>query len=146
MKLLTYDYTLLRQYRASFCFFHLSLFRFFFLFSRFSFRTCALSIGNVREEIRDRFSVVSPPHRFGEHHGNVDALKNVTKRINYRVFEGIFQLLSDWEFLVVFTWILGQSFMWLSWGIVLVTTTASKQALLILQIAGPLKMPWVRIA
>lgn len=33
-----------------------------------------------------------------------------------------------------------------SCGIVLVTTTASKQALLILEIAGPEKIPWVKIA
>lgn len=33
-----------------------------------------------------------------------------------------------------------------SWGIVFVTTTASKAALFILEIAGPEKIPWVRIA
>jgi len=44
------------------------------------------------------------------------------------------------------TWILGQSRMCPSCGMVLVTTTASKQALLIREIAGPEKMPCVRMA
>lgn len=44
------------------------------------------------------------------------------------------------------TCILGQWFIFSSCGIVLVTTTASKQALLMREIAGPEKMPWVRIA
>lgn len=44
------------------------------------------------------------------------------------------------------TCIRGQSFICCSCGMVLVTTTASKQALLILEIAGPENMPWVSIA
>lgn len=39
------------------------------------------------------------------------------------------------------TWILGHCFILSSWGIVFVTTTASKQALLIREIAGPEKIP-----
>lgn len=44
------------------------------------------------------------------------------------------------------TCILEQCFIFSSWGIVLVTTTASKQALLMREIAGPEKMPWVKMA
>lgn len=44
------------------------------------------------------------------------------------------------------TWILGHCFILSSWGIVFVTTTASKQALLIRDIAGPEKIPWVKMA
>ncbi len=43
-------------------------------------------------------------------------------------------------------WIFGQSFMWISCGMVLVTTTASKHALLMRDTAGPEKIPCVRIA
>ena len=45
-----------------------------------------------------------------------------------------------------FTWIFWHSLMCLSCGMVLVTTTASKHPELILLSAGPLKMPWVRMA
>lgn len=44
------------------------------------------------------------------------------------------------------TRILGHSFIWPSCGMVLVTTTASKHALLIRDIAGPENIPWVKIA
>lgn len=47
---------------------------------------------------------------------------------------------------VTSTWILEQCFILSSCGMVLVTTTASKAALFILEIAGPEKIPWVRIA
>ena len=44
------------------------------------------------------------------------------------------------------TCILEQCFILSSWGMVLVTTTASKHALLMREMAGPEKIPWVRIA
>lgn len=44
------------------------------------------------------------------------------------------------------TCILEQCFIFSSCGIVFVTTTASKQALLMREIAGPEKMPWVKMA
>lgn len=43
-------------------------------------------------------------------------------------------------------WILLQCLILSSCGIVLVTTTASKLALLIREMAGPEKMPWVKMA
>ena len=44
------------------------------------------------------------------------------------------------------TCILGQDFIFSSWGMVLVTTTASKGALLMREMAGPENIPCVRIA
>lgn len=44
------------------------------------------------------------------------------------------------------TWILGQAFIFSSCGMVLVTTTASNGALLMREMAGPEKMPCVRMA
>lgn len=82
-------------------------------------------------------------HSLSEHHGHIDALKQDT--IEHFAFVSRPGLL-DKAVNSQLTCILEQSFMCPSCGIVFVTTTASKHALLILDIAGPEKMPCVRIA
>jgi len=47
---------------------------------------------------------------------------------------------------MILTFIFGHCCIFSVWGMVLVTTTASRSDLLILSMAGPDKMPWVRIA
>ena len=66
-------------------------------------------------------------------------IPNVSKRVKLvpRISRTI-----EWNL----TWILFEFFMFSSCGMVFVTTTASNGELFILDMAGPLKMPWVQIA
>lgn len=115
-------------------------------------------IGYIWEEVRYRFPVMCASHGLRKHHRYIDALKKKYKK---------FYLFSNHEKKQTKqktkkrkcsdmnkynisdqrpTCTLEQSFIWVSWGMVFVTTTASKQALFILEMAGPEKIPCVKIA
>jgi hypothetical protein len=96
-------------------------------------------VRDVREQVRDRLAIVCPANSLCKHHRNVYYLGERKSRLN-----NFLSINRRWQ--CSFTWILGQSFMWRSWGMELVTTTASKQALLMREMAGPEKIPWVRMA
>lgn len=95
-----------------------------------------------------RCAYVSPPRR-------TSSIRRYTGKEKYEfAILGDFRRKNDFmklgqnfeHFCHLLTRTLGQSFMWASCGIVFVTTTASKQAALMREMAGPEKMPWVKMA
>jgi len=87
------------------------------------------------EKVGNRFSIMCTTNCFRKHHWYIDYLKYDYKR----KFKTFFFIINN-------TWILFEFFIFSSCGIVFVTTTASNGELLILDIAGPLKIPCEQIA
>jgi len=95
--------------------------------------------GNICKEEWDGLSVVGSSNCFSDNKWDIDNLERNTKT------ESGLRPVERWKTLL-FTLIFGHSLMCFSCGIVFVTTTASKQALLIREIAGPEKIPCVGMA
>lgn len=86
----------------------------------------------------------------GMHYKHVNR-KSTKKKLNWYFNPALIHILDLLLILEIYirnfpTWILLQCLILSSCGIVFVTTTASKLALLIREMAGPEKIPWVKIA
>ena len=102
------------------------------------------SVGDVRKQVGHWLAIVGTSDSLGKHHRDIYHLEEWWNKMNkLKLKLPPHPLLAHVDLLA---WILGHSFMWRSWGIELVTTTASKHALLIREIAGPEKIPWVSMA
>lgn len=122
--------------------------RFFEFVSEWTCHHWRFLVRNIGEQIRHALAIVRSADGLRKHHRHINALQKRIKNVTMINVSNKLQHHRWYTSLgcVPLTCIFGQSFMCPSWGMVLVTTTASKQASFIREMAGPLKIPCVSIA